>query len=90
VLEGIGRTRIVRRVYVTTLHGGRSTLDLACRRSLTRIVSHARETDTPGNTRLPSRPLPRATLAYPVDLINALRTFLDDPPSDAESWIWWL
>ena len=32
----------------------------------------------------------RATLAYPGNLINALRTFLDDPPTDGESWTWWL
>ncbi len=32
----------------------------------------------------------RATLAYPGNLINALRTFLDDPPIDRESWTWWL
>lgn len=32
----------------------------------------------------------RATLAYPGNLINALRTFLDDPPVDRESWTWWL
>jgi predicted nuclease of predicted toxin-antitoxin system len=32
----------------------------------------------------------RATLAYPGNLINALRTFLDDPPIDGESWTWWL
>lgn len=32
----------------------------------------------------------RATLAYPGNLINALHTFLDDPPIDRESWTWWL
>ena len=32
----------------------------------------------------------RATLAYPGNLINALRTFLEDPPIDGESWTWWL
>ena len=32
----------------------------------------------------------RATLAYPGNLINALRTFLDEPPIDGESWTWWL
>lgn len=32
----------------------------------------------------------RATLAYPADLINALRTLLDGPPVEGESWIWWL
>ena len=32
----------------------------------------------------------RATLAYPGTLSTALRRFLDDPPIDGESWIWWL
>jgi hypothetical protein len=32
----------------------------------------------------------RATLAYPGNLITALRRFLDDPPVGGESWIWWL
>ena len=32
----------------------------------------------------------RAALAYPGDLIAALRTFLDNPPVSGESWIWWL
>ncbi len=32
----------------------------------------------------------RATLAYPGNLITALRAFLDDPPIDGESWNWWL
>jgi predicted nuclease of predicted toxin-antitoxin system len=32
----------------------------------------------------------RATLAYPGNLINALRTFLDDPPINGESCTWWL
>ena len=32
----------------------------------------------------------RATLAYPGNLINALRTFLEDPPINSESWTWWL
>ena len=32
----------------------------------------------------------RATLAYPGNLIVALRTFLDDPPIEGESWNWWL
>ncbi len=32
----------------------------------------------------------RATLAYPGNLITALRSFLDDPPIDGESWNWWL
>jgi hypothetical protein len=31
-----------------------------------------------------------ATLAYPGNLITALRRFLKDPPVDGESWIWWL
>ena len=32
----------------------------------------------------------RAALAYPGDLIAALRTFLDNPPVSGDSWIWWL
>ena len=32
----------------------------------------------------------RAALAYPGDLIAALRTFLDAPPVSGDSWIWWL
>jgi predicted nuclease of predicted toxin-antitoxin system len=32
----------------------------------------------------------RATLAYPGNLIGTLRTFLNDPPIDGESWTWWL
>ena len=32
----------------------------------------------------------RATLAYPGNLIAALREFLTDPPITGESWIWWL
>ena len=32
----------------------------------------------------------RATLAYPGNLIVALRTFLDDPPVSGDSWIRWL
>lgn len=32
----------------------------------------------------------RATLAYPGNLITALRRFLDGPPVEGESWIWWL
>jgi predicted nuclease of predicted toxin-antitoxin system len=32
----------------------------------------------------------RATLAYPGNLIAALREFLADPPITGESWIWWL
>jgi len=32
----------------------------------------------------------RANLAYPGDMIFALRQFLDDPPAEGESWIWWL
>ena len=32
----------------------------------------------------------RATLAYPETLMTALRRFLNDPPIDGESWIWWL
>jgi hypothetical protein len=32
----------------------------------------------------------RASLAYPGNLIAALRRFLDDPPIDGSSWTWWL
>jgi len=32
----------------------------------------------------------RATLAYPGNLMAALRSFHDDPPVDGQSWIWWL
>ena len=32
----------------------------------------------------------RATLAYPGNLVAALRTFLNDPPINGESWTWWL
>ena len=32
----------------------------------------------------------RATLTYPGNLIAALRTFLNDPPINGESWTWWL
>jgi len=32
----------------------------------------------------------RASLAYPANLIAALRGFLDDPHVEGESWIWWL
>ena len=32
----------------------------------------------------------RATLAYPGNLIVALRTFLDNPPVSGDSWIQWL
>lgn len=32
----------------------------------------------------------RATLAYPSNLIDALRTFLEHPPREGQSWIWWL
>lgn len=32
----------------------------------------------------------RATIAYPGNLITALRLFLDDPPIEGESWVWWL
>ena len=31
-----------------------------------------------------------ATLTYPRNLIAALRTFINDPPINGESWIWWL
>lgn len=32
----------------------------------------------------------RAVLAYPGDLVTALRQFLIDRPVAGESWIWWL
>lgn len=32
----------------------------------------------------------RAALAYPGNLITALRHFLNEPPPTGESWIWWL
>jgi hypothetical protein len=32
----------------------------------------------------------RATLAYPGNLIAALREFLTNPPITGKSWIWWL
>lgn len=32
----------------------------------------------------------RATLAYPGNVIAALREFLTDPPIAGQSWIWWL
>ena len=32
----------------------------------------------------------RAALAYPGNLIAALRTFLDAPPVSGDSWTWWL
>jgi hypothetical protein len=32
----------------------------------------------------------RATVAYPGNVIAALRAFLTDPPITGESWIWWL
>jgi hypothetical protein len=32
----------------------------------------------------------RATLAYPGNLVIALRTLLEDPPIGGESWNWWL
>ncbi|MEX1004324.1 MAG: DUF5615 family PIN-like protein [Acidimicrobiia bacterium] len=32
----------------------------------------------------------RATLAYPGNLINGLRHFLNDPPISGDSWTWWL
>ena len=32
----------------------------------------------------------RATLAYPGNVIAALREFLTDPPIAGKSWIWWL
>ena len=32
----------------------------------------------------------RASLAYPGDLMAALRRFLDNPPVEGASWTWWL
>lgn len=32
----------------------------------------------------------RSTLAYPGNLMMALRSFLSDPPIAGQSWIWWL
>ncbi|MEE9414612.1 MAG: DUF5615 family PIN-like protein [Acidimicrobiales bacterium] len=32
----------------------------------------------------------RATLAYPGNVVAALREFLDEPPVVGESWVWWL
>lgn len=32
----------------------------------------------------------RAALAYPGNLVAALRQFLNDPPITGKSWIWWL
>ena len=32
----------------------------------------------------------RATLAYPGNVVAALREFLSDLPITGESWIWWL
>lgn len=32
----------------------------------------------------------RATIAYPGNLIAALKVFLADPPINGESWVWWL
>jgi len=32
----------------------------------------------------------RASMAYPGNLITALRSFLVNPPIDGQSWIWWL
>ena len=32
----------------------------------------------------------RASLAYPVNLINALSSLLESPPADGRSWVWWL
>ncbi len=32
----------------------------------------------------------RATVAYPGNVIAALREFLTDPPITGKSWIWWL
>lgn len=32
----------------------------------------------------------RATIAYPGNLITALKRFLDHPPIHGESWMWWV
>lgn len=32
----------------------------------------------------------RASVAYPGDVIAALRVFLKAPPIEGESWTWWL
>ncbi|MDH3303131.1 MAG: hypothetical protein OES24_21725, partial [Acidimicrobiia bacterium] len=32
----------------------------------------------------------RANLAYPGNLVTALRRFAGDPPVSGESWVWWL
>lgn len=32
----------------------------------------------------------RASVAYPGDVIAALRRFLEAPPIEGESWTWWL
>lgn len=32
----------------------------------------------------------RSTLAYPGNLIAALREFLTEPPVTGDTWIWWL
>ena len=32
----------------------------------------------------------RATIAYPDCLVVALRRFLQEPPIEGQSWIWWL
>ena len=36
------------------------------------------------------KPFNRATIAYPGNLITALKRFLVDPPTEGESWVWWL
>lgn len=32
----------------------------------------------------------RTSLAYPGDVIAALRAFLENPPVQGRSWVWWL
>jgi hypothetical protein len=43
---------------------------------------------SPGTLTNPKR-FNRATVAYPGNVIAALRAFLTDPPITGESWIWW-
>ena len=32
----------------------------------------------------------RGSLAYPADVISALASLVDDPPTIGDSWVWWL
>jgi hypothetical protein len=32
----------------------------------------------------------RAARAYPEELLDALRTFLEETPVEGDSWVWWL